>query len=100
MPRVGLLRSANTAGAAAIVMLVAVLAPLGLVTITGCGPAATSTGTCALICPGDTYRIGAFFAPIVTFTPSNVVGRFVSFQPLMSFDIFAMFVPKMLMSST
>src|SRR5262249_51615497 len=55
MPRIEPSSDANTDGKAdAMVTFTAAPGPLGLVTITGCGPAGTSTGTCALIWLGET----------------------------------------------
>src|ERR1041385_1566773 len=53
------------------------LVPPGVVTTICCDPAATSEGTCAFTCPLLMKSLNASFPPIVTFTPSSVVGALV-----------------------
>jgi hypothetical protein len=56
------------------VTLYARLDPPAVVTITGCGPAATPEGIWTLTCPGLTKSTNAAFPPIVTVVPPRVAG--------------------------
>src|SRR5262249_20284225 len=71
------------------------LEPLLLVTTTGCDPAATSTGTCAVISPGATYTSGALLPPMVSLVPLNDVGSVLPSHPLRPSATLVRFLPVM-----
>src|SRR3954454_2964115 len=79
--------------AAATVTLNDVLGPTTFFTTTACDPTGASSGTCALICVGETYRSGAAFPPIVTLVPLREFGITRPCQPFRVAATFTRFVP-------
>src|SRR3974390_2603535 len=65
----------------------AVLAPAGVVTTTGTGPVAVSSGGCTFTCVGDMYSTTAGLLFTVTDVPSSDVG---SLPLTISVDVFHM----------